>query len=97
MVVIETVRGEDLGGAYPAKVAPVLVIWCPAEAGVVVAKNLASEQTRAVGEGDVVLCETFFGSGRGGDQQDTARSKADEEDWAVFVGDCGEGPVEGFL
>lgn len=68
MEVVEAVGGEDLDAGDPAKVAPVVAVWCPTNTCVVVAKNLASEEAWAVGKDDVVLGETFFSSRRRGDQ-----------------------------
>lgn len=57
---------EDFNGGDSAEVAPVVAVWRPREGGVVVAKVLSGEESRAVGEYDVILVsETFFGGGWG--------------------------------
>lgn len=48
-----------------------------------------------VGKDDIILGETFFGGGRGGEKEDVAGSEMEEEDRAVFAGDCDEGSVDG--
>lgn len=68
MELIKAMRGEDLDGGDPAKVAPMVAVRCPTYAGVIIAKDFASKKARAVGEDDVVLSETFFGGGWGGHQ-----------------------------
>lgn len=61
-----------------------VAVWRPREGGVVVAKVLSGEESRAVGEYDVILVsETFFGGGWGRDEEDVSGAETKEEDWTV--------------
>lgn len=76
---------------------PALVVKGEYDGGVVVAEVLAGEHERAVGEHDVVVGETFFGCGGGGDDEDWAGAEKEVKDMAVLLVELGEGLVDGRL
>lgn len=77
--------GEDLERADTAQVAPVVAVRGCYEHGVVVGKVLGLHGVKTVGENDVVFGETFFGRGRGRNDDRELGPKPERENWAVFL------------
>lgn len=58
-------------------------------AGVVGPQVFSGQQTRAVGEDDVVFRKAFLCHGRGRDDENRARAEAEEKHRTVTVGEFG--------
>lgn len=88
---------KDFDGGYAAHVAPLRAVGGGSHARVVVGGEACGGKSGAVGEGEIVGGEAFFGGSGGGDDEDSADAEAKEKDRAMLSGEAGQGLVEGFL
>lgn len=74
-----------------------VTIGGPHEGRVIVPQVFAGQEAGPVSENNIILSEALLGSGRRGDEENSAGPETEEEYGAVTAGEFGEGAVEWVL